>query len=176
MNDEHKLLLVMDVCVDGYARGGLATYEGRPCLFLSEFLDYDQNRKSRRLGETFFLVSVDETAARAIVDAYVDPNTLGDGTDAREAAIEGNRERWLAFKTSQLELAERAFRVQGNLRAVATRPGTALSFRPITRQPTTGAAVRERMATIAALEAQSGAGTAESPPLTQDGSAEEMEF
>jgi hypothetical protein len=164
--------LVVEIDIDSSVRGGIADFQGRPHLFVSECLDLDDERR-RRLGETFFLVPIPGAAADAFLREYR-------ASEPRDADPEWRQKqeqrwaRWVAFKQSLLQPAEWAWRARGNFRQVDSSRKRPVTFRWVLVPPrggrVSGEEMRSRLARVGELErALSG----EEP---EQGSGEEVPF
>jgi hypothetical protein len=160
-NAPDTVRLVVEIDIDSFVRGGIADFRGMPHLLVSECLDYDQPKKARRLGATYFLVPLTEKEAHDAVEAY----QSAEPADADPEWKEKNRRRWeawLGFKEAAFARAEWAWHARGNFRSREFRwvllPGERVS----------GEALRARLARIDELE-----GEAEPDP---GGAGEEVAF
>ena len=144
--------LVVEITIDSYVRAGIADFQGRPHLFVSECLDLDNERLSRRLGETFFLVPVGAEAAAACVRDYTESAPPNGDPDWRQKQKQ-RWERWMAFKRSWLQPAEWAWRARGNFRTSDPSRKRPVSFRWTLLRPerVSGEEMRARLAHVEEL-------------------------
>jgi hypothetical protein len=145
--------LLVEVDVDSYVRAGIADFQGQPHLFLSECLDWDDERRSRRLGETFFLVPVPAAAADAFLPEAAELDVPVEDPEwktkqARRWAL------WVAFKGSAVGPAEGAWRARGNFRAVQRSRNRSVHFRWVLLPGgrVSGEALRARLARLEELK------------------------
>jgi hypothetical protein len=149
------LRLVVEIDIDGFVRAGIADFQGQPHLFVSECLDWDNERLSRRLGATFFLVPLPGAAAEAFLreDSASVPR---DGDPEWQPKQDRRWARWLAFKQSWLQPAPWAWRARGNFRAVEGSRNRSVRFcwllSPGRRGRVSGEELRSRLAHLEELE------------------------
>jgi hypothetical protein len=149
---EDTIHLVVEIDVDSSVRAGIADFQGQPHLFVSECLDLDDERRSRRLGETFFLVPIPAEAAAACVRDYTESEPPDGDPDWRRKQQQ-RWERWVAFKRSWLQPAEWALRARGNFRAVERARKRPVNFRwvPLRPERVSGEDMRTRLAHLEEL-------------------------
>jgi hypothetical protein len=163
--------LVVEIDVDSYVRAGIADFQGQPHLFLSECLDWDDERRSRRLGETFFLVPGPAEAAATFLreDAALD---VPDEDPEWKTKQSRRWERWVTLKGATVGPAEWAWRARGNFWAVQRSRNHSVPFRWVLLPGgrVSGEALRARLARLEELKlvlfgSEPGAGDGEDSPF-----------
>src|SRR5262245_41265992 len=145
--------LVVEIDVSGHVRSGIADFQGQPHLFVSECLDWDDERRSRRLGETFFLVPIPGAAAEALLreDAALDVPVEDPEWKTKQAR---RWAQWVAFKATSVGSVEWVWRARGNFHAVGWSRNRSVGFKWVLLREgqVSGEAWRERLARLEELE------------------------
>lgn len=166
-----RIHVAAEVNVDGFVEAGVADFEGRPHLFLSEGLDLDQPKARRRLGQTFFLLAIEPNSAGTFLREYGPLIAPVSGTfdPDWQTKIERAQALWTEFKRRCLGSATQALRVRGSF--PAKQPQEPLvRWKVIRKRLIPIAEVRARLAQLDAIRAER-----PSTPVDQ-GSGDEQPF
>jgi hypothetical protein len=145
--------LIAEFSLDGFVRGGICDFEGRPCLFVSEFLDWDASSGDEFVRESFFLVRIPEGEVAAgerlqgaLTSVESDPEWE---RQAPQAFAEWTqfRRRVLAEATVALR-AERNF-MESHLADMGERVGPVADSGWVRRGEVSGEIVRQRLRWVA---------------------------
>jgi hypothetical protein len=144
--------LVVEIDIDGYVRAGITDFQGQPHLFISECLDWDDEKRSRRLGETLFLVPIPADAAETCVREYTESDPPDGDPKWKEKQAE-RWARWVAVKQAWLQAVEWAWRARGNFRAMESSRKRSVSFRwtLLSKRRVSGDDMRSRLAHLEEL-------------------------
>jgi hypothetical protein len=146
------LFAEVDLC--GHALAGVAGFQGRPHLFVSEGLDVDRPRARRRLGQTFFLLPVPREEVEALLRKYHELESFADGATDRKERAATCRAVWVAFKTGHLQAASGAWRARGSFPSAGPHgaPTGEVRWKLLRKRPIPGQEVRARLARVEELE------------------------